>query len=221
MSNLGDARSRISFPAARNEGLLVETVGDETVVYDLASKEAHCLKPLAAAVFTHADGRTSAEELANKVEADLGEPITEAQVREAIAQLEASALLDVPSIAGNGLTRRRMIGKSAATAGGAFVGASLITTILAPAAGATNPSQILGGCSGCRVPPDCATNHCCQPDVKNCNNGCCVGQNNSCQVCTVGGQPLCTVAAADIGGQCPDPSQCPHGTCCSATGGCP
>ena len=209
------ARTVISFPAARSEGVLVETIGDETVVYDLDTKAAHCLKPLAALVFNHADGGTSAEEIAALAEERLGEPITESQVQEAITQLNASALLDAPltPTVGNGLSRRQMIGKSAATAGGAFVGASLITTIFAPTAGAAGASDIPTGCLGCRVPPDCASNHCCQ-GVKECSQGCCVIHDNSCQLCgcdAAGENCKCTVLLAEC------PPVCPAGSCCTTT----
>jgi hypothetical protein len=224
----------INFPAARDEGLLVETVGDETVVYDLESKEAHCLKPLAALVFSSADGKTSAGEIASLAEKQLGEPITEAQVQEAMGQLEASALLLGPAVLndGNGFNRRQMIGRSAVAAGGAFAGASLITSILAPTAMA-GTSQIQPGCSGCGTNHDCAPapgehdGHCCQSTGtpgKTCNAGCCTPTDNSCHVCPAncGAPPApacnCTVDATLLGGSCP--SNCPTGSCCTPIAAC-
>src|SRR5437879_1510583 len=110
-------KTLISFPVPRHEDLLVETIGDETAVYDLESKEAHCLKPLAAVVFTTADGRTSAGEIAARAGERLGEPVTESQVQEAILQLDATGLLDTPlKVHNGGFSRRQMIGKGAAAA---------------------------------------------------------------------------------------------------------
>ena len=236
MWNLGEgrrassSRTMISFPVVREEGLLVETVGDETVVYDLESKEAHCLKPLAAVVFTHADGRTSAEEIAELAAERLGEPITETQVRDAIAQLEASALLDTPLVvhSGNGLSRRQMLGKSAAAAAGTFAGASLITSVMAPVASATGTILPPGACCGpngnCNGGnPRCSSNHCCQTG-KDCNSCKCTDSDNDCSTtqCSspAGSCPSVMVngvstaaCASTSGGKCcyPDPLT---GDCC-------
>src|ERR671935_458869 len=89
-------KTAVSFPAARADGLLIEQIGSETVVYDTEAKQAHCLRGLASVLFTAADGKTSAEDLAAHAEKALGEPVTYIQVQEAIAQLEACALLDTP-----------------------------------------------------------------------------------------------------------------------------
>ena len=177
------SRTVISFPAARGEGLLVETVGDETVVYDLETKEAHCLKPLAAVVFAHADGKTSAKEIASFAEERIGEPITEAQIQEAVAQLEASALLDMPLVVHNGLSRRQMMGKTAAAAG-ALTGASLITSVAAPLAAMSGSGLPPGACCGpaanCNGDNNkCASHHCCQSG-KACNQCKCTDNDNNC-----------------------------------------
>ena len=109
--------TRIKRPVARDEDLLVEHLGDETVVYDNRTKEAHCLSPLAAVVFGQCDGRTTVEGLAELATERLGEPVDEAGVIDALAQLQERDLLAIPPR--DGLSRRQMIGKSAA-AGGAL-----------------------------------------------------------------------------------------------------
>ena len=70
------------------EGLLVETLGDETVIYDLESKEAHCLKELAAVAFAYADGINSSADIAELAGYRLGRPVTEDEVGDSLAQLE-------------------------------------------------------------------------------------------------------------------------------------
>jgi len=132
----GDAvrLNRKKLPVARDEGLLVEHVGDETVVYDNESKEAHCLSPLAAVVFAHCDGRTSVEKLATLAAERLGEPVDAPRVEDALVQLEERDLLAVPPALRGGLSRREMISRSAAAAGSAAFAAPLITSIVAPAA---------------------------------------------------------------------------------------
>lgn len=80
-------------PLAR-AGLLKRTIGDELVVYDSLSHEAHCLNRTAALVFEASDGRRTlagiAAELAERLEADVPESV----VRAALDQLAAVNLLE-------------------------------------------------------------------------------------------------------------------------------
>jgi len=124
-------------PVARKEGLLVELVGDETVVYDAKSKEAHCLSPLTAAVFARCDGDTTIEELTALTAERLGEPVEPSRVLDALAQLEERDLMAVPAKFGDDLSRRDMLRRSAAAAGGVAM-APLITSVVAPNAIAAN-----------------------------------------------------------------------------------
>src|SRR3954469_18592379 len=85
-------------PAARSDGLLIESVGDETVIYDTRSKEAHCLKPLAAIVFEHSDGHATIGDIAKIAAQRLGDPVSDAAVADAVAQLESLDLLQTPLV---------------------------------------------------------------------------------------------------------------------------
>jgi hypothetical protein len=116
-------------PLARSdEGLLVEPIGDETVIYDAESKEAHCLGPLAAVVFANCDGHTTIERLASLSAERLGEPVEVEDVLDALAQLEERELMAVPvTPRGGDLSRRDLMRRSAGVAAGA-----LITTVVAP-----------------------------------------------------------------------------------------
>jgi hypothetical protein len=64
-------------PRARQRGLVVRELDDETVVYDLDRDEAHCLNPAVALVWKHCDGQTTVAEMAaivnEKLEAAAGE----------------------------------------------------------------------------------------------------------------------------------------------------
>jgi hypothetical protein len=119
-------------PVARAEGLLVEPVADETVVYDEKSKEAHCLSPLTAVVFANCDGHTTIEQLASLSAERLGEPVEVASVLDALAQLEERELMAAPAKLRGELSRRDLFQRSAAVAGGAAMGTTLITTVVAP-----------------------------------------------------------------------------------------
>ena len=207
-------------PIARSKDLLIERVGDELVIYDLEDKQAHCLKALAAAVFNHSDGKTAVAEIAAHVESELGSPVSETEVRDAIGQLEASGLLDVPLRVRDGLSRRDAVKRFAfAGATAAFAG-PLITSIAAPSS-AMAQSGIPPGFSGCGQNKDCTSNHCCQSvPGKSCNFSCCVGSNNSCHAVSV------CVGGTNAGNTCTTNSDCPGGTCttsctvCSTDTGC-
>ncbi len=120
-------------PVARDEGLLVEHVADEVVVYDVDGKEAHCLSPLPAVVFTHSDGYRTVEQLAEVASVKLGEDVTAERVVDAISQLEERNLI----VGSSGVSRRQMLRKSA-IAGGVVTAAPLISSVFAPAALAAN-----------------------------------------------------------------------------------
>jgi hypothetical protein len=207
-------KTAISFPAARAEGLLIEQVGNETVVFDVETKEAHCLKGLASVVFTLADGTTSAEDLALAAGEKLSEPVSYAQVQEAITQLEACALLDTPLLVRDGLSRRDLVKKAGYIGAAGAAASPLITSIMTPASALATDSSIPSGCSGCGQNQDCVSNHCCQGvPGKQCNQGCCVGKDNSCHFCgCTSGVCNCTVTPSDI-----DQPACP---CICGTPGC-
>jgi hypothetical protein len=207
----------IERPVARGEGLLVEAVGDETVIYDLGTKEAHCLKPLAAAVFMYADGQNTAAEIAELAAYRLGSPVSEADTSDALTQLGGAGLLDGPLVVQDGVSRRDAL-RRMATVAGVAAAAPLITSIVAPSVALAGASKIPAGCTGCGQNKDCASNHCCQTVAgKSCNESCCVGTDNSCHLTSSGSVNTCTV---QLSGGCPcvcGTSGCsptPDGTCC-------
>jgi Coenzyme PQQ synthesis protein D (PqqD) len=157
------------FPVARSQGLLVEEVDSEKVIFDEETKQAHCLAPLASVVFDHCDGRTSPAELARIASDELTEPISEEHVEQALAQLDDRGLLAtaLPIT----ISRREMVKKSAAYGAAAAAAATLISTVAPPMANAASctstacstNAQCPGntGCAG--GPTHCTTcvNHLC------------------------------------------------------------
>ncbi len=123
-------------PLARSNGLVTETIGAEMIIYDGVSTEAHCLAPLAAAVFAAADGRTSVVDLAAIASAELGEPVDVSSVELALAELEAKDLIVAPP-AGAGVSRREAL-RRAAVLGGAAFAAPLVASLATPAYGAAS-----------------------------------------------------------------------------------
>src|SRR5262245_1862842 len=82
------------YPKARQTGLLIEQVGDDTIVYDEERKEAHSLNRSASIVWTHSDGTRSVEELATVLGTELGAEAPESVAQYAIDELTRANLLD-------------------------------------------------------------------------------------------------------------------------------
>ena len=51
-------------PRMREQGLVVDDLPDEVLVYDLDRHQAHCLNRTAALVWRHCDGQTTVKEIA-------------------------------------------------------------------------------------------------------------------------------------------------------------
>lgn len=142
--------SQQSQPRARTDRVFAEQVEDEAVVYDLDTNVAHALKPLAAAVFTYADGEHTVAEIAELTSSRLGEKVSSEQVEEALAQLENVSLIERPSLdvlTHDPISRRTALKAFLAAGAGTF----LVTSVAAPAALACDCSPASSGIM-------CATN---------------------------------------------------------------
>lgn len=120
-------------PAAQREGLVIEEVGGELVVYDRRRHRAHHLNRAAALVWERCDGRHTVADLAKLLRNKLGGAASEETVSQALEQLGKADLLQErlksPRRAA-GLTRRealRTMGKAAAV-----VMVPLVTSVVAP-----------------------------------------------------------------------------------------
>jgi hypothetical protein len=153
-------------PKQRSNGLLVEELLDETVVYDKARFRAHCLNRVAAHVWKQCNGRTSVAMLARRLRDDLGVAADETMVRLIVEQLEESHLLS----GGAARTKRRSrrdVARQLAVLG--LAGA--VMTIPVPSALAAG-SVGLGG--ACKTATDCAAGLCCCLDNSGGNHNVCI-----------------------------------------------
>ena len=151
-------------PLARKDGLAVEQVQDELLVYDLDRDKAYCLNQTAALVLKQCDGRTSPAAMTKLLQKDLGAKVDEKVVWYALDQLGRHRLLEdkiaLPATLA-GMTRRqhlRALGKVAAVA------VPLVTAVMAPAPAQTASCPPKNGSLGC----PCS-------DFSDCNSRCCVG----------------------------------------------
>ena len=137
-------------PRARTEGLVIKTLADELLVYDLAAHRAHSLNKVAAAVWRLCDGTRDMTAIAAAVFQEVGESVPVDAARYATQSLARAGLLAAP-IARAPVTRRdlmRQLGTAAA------VILPLVTTVTAPTA-AQAASCIALGQLGCTTPSDC------------------------------------------------------------------
>jgi hypothetical protein len=134
-----------SAPRTRREGLVVEHVGAEILVYDLERHRAHCLNPTAALVWSACDGRRDAAAIAREIAREVPEASVEL-VQVALVKLERAHLLAAPA---GGIPRRAALRRLTLAAGLMPV----VSSILVPeAAQAASCSQV-GGC--CASKDDC------------------------------------------------------------------
>lgn len=154
-------------PLARTEGLVINELPEEVVIYDRGSHKAHCLNRTAALVWRRCDGRTTPARMAQLIGRDLRTHVGEDLVRYALEQLAKDGLLTEKVVPGASaaaapgvkLSRRELVRRLGLAA---VVALPLITTVVAP-------TPVEAAASGC---VDCNGILCCPP--ANCVNGACV-----------------------------------------------
>ena len=119
-------------PEARTDGLVIQELADEVLVYDLQRHRAHCLNQTAAWVWKHCDGHATVEDLARGLQTELKTPVHEGIVWLALGQLEKDHLLNgrisrPPAVAG--LSRRELVGQLGLVAA---IALPLVTSIVSP-----------------------------------------------------------------------------------------
>ena len=141
-------------PIARKQGLVIQELPDEVLVYDLERDRAHCLNETAAFVWRQCDGRNSTAQIArtlgNQFSCEVGEKI----VWIALDQLGRNHLLEKqPAVppAMNGLNRRAMV-----RALGIAVTIPLVISITSPTVEAAS------SCPGAGSPCTPGGTPCCQ-----------------------------------------------------------
>jgi hypothetical protein len=151
----------MNMPAARTDGLVVERLSAETLVYDLENDEAHHLNPTAAAVFELCDGQLSLDQLIEQLARQLGQPVGAETVRAAVSLLADRKLLVATPDTREGISRRDVVRKAAKVGAAAAVAAPVIQSIVAP----TPAHAQSAGCSRtgepCQVDEDCCGDRLC------------------------------------------------------------
>ncbi len=135
-------------PTARKEGLVIQELSDEVLVYDLKNNKAHCLNQTAALVWKACDGKNSIGEIVNDVEKQTKGKVSEDFIWLAIDQLNEKNLLDkeiTPKFAGQ---NRRQVLKKIGLA--SMVALPIVASLTAPTAAlAVACSGVVTTCVGC------------------------------------------------------------------------
>lgn len=128
-------------PKSRREGVVAERIGDEVVVLDVRTSEAHYLHPLTSRVWEAADGTRDVDALVEALRAPTAPAVDAEAVRAALEALADAGLLeaeplepvDAPLAAERSLTRRRLL------RGAALSSLAVATLPLSPALAESAP----------------------------------------------------------------------------------
>ena len=145
-------------PEARREGILVQELSGEVLVYDRERNKAHCLNSTAALVWEYCDGKTSVTGIARAIEGRINKPVDEDLIWLGVEQLSKSNLLsERPAlpIHKSGLTRRELMKRIGVAAA---VALPVVTSIIAPTAAQAANCQPAG--AGCTSSAQCCSGVC-------------------------------------------------------------
>lgn len=135
-------------PTARKEGLVIQELSDEVLVYDLNSNKAHCLNQTAAFVWKACNGKNSITEIVNDFEKQTGGKVSEDLVWLAIDQLNEKNLFEkeMPRKF-EGQNRRQVLKKIGLAS---VIALPIVASITAPTAAlAVTCSGTVTSCIGC------------------------------------------------------------------------
>ena len=153
------------YPLARTNGLVVQEVPNEVLVFDMETNEAHCLNETAAMVWKHCDGETSVAKIAEILGNDKGSDVNNEVVWLAIDQLKEHKLLEKhveSKFAGR--SRREVLRKIGMAS---MVALPIIASMAAPTSVLAQTSCLCNGLGQCnQQAPTCPNNAC--------TNGVCV-----------------------------------------------
>lgn len=160
-------------PLARKQGLIVQELPDEVLVYDASTDKAHCLNHTAAMVWKYCDGKTDAAEIAKSLSRDLNAPVKTELVWLALDQLEQEALIEKqvkPALEKAGLSRREVIKRVGLAS---LVALPIVTSMINPMSAHAANCPVTSGCQPGNEPVVC------QGGPGQANEGLCLNACNS------------------------------------------
>ena len=118
-------------PKSRQTKLLIDHVGEETIVYDEERQEAHSLNRAARIVWEGSDGQHTVPELAALVAEKLGIPANDSIVEYALDELARVHLLENGPDGGDQVSRRDAL-RRLSFAGAAAIALPVVLSLAAP-----------------------------------------------------------------------------------------
>lgn len=152
------------FPIARTNGLVVQDVPDEVLVFDLESKKAHCLNQTAAMVWKACDGKSSVSDIARNIASQTGSKVSDDLVWLAIDQLNENDLLETKvSPKFHGTSRRDALKKIGMAS---MIALPIIASLAAPKSVLANTSCVCPSGVGGQGNFECSLQATCQPTCR-------------------------------------------------------
>lgn len=183
-------------PVARKEGLVIQEMADEVLVYDLETNKAHCLNRTAAAIWKSCDGKNTVSDISKLLADTSGAVAGEDIIWLAIDRLNKTNLLEKRLTVDFDNQNRREVIKKVGLA--AVVALPIITSLVAPtvaSAGSTCPAST--GCT-CQFSGTCTAGTPSGTCV--CSSAGGTGTGNCPSTCT--GGCTCNVANASVNATC-------------------
>ncbi|HEX8089009.1 MAG TPA: PqqD family protein [Blastocatellia bacterium] len=143
-------------PEARTEGLVVQHLNDELLVYDQDRHKAHCLNHTAALVWRQCDGKSTASDIAGKLSREVKGGVSTDVVWLALDQLSKTHLLKQRVTSEEGGVSRREVMRRIGI--GAAVALPIVTSIVAPKASQAANCRVSG--AACTASPQCCSGVC-------------------------------------------------------------
>lgn len=156
---------KTQIPVARKEGLVIQEMPDELLVYDLDTNKAHCLNQTASTVWKACNGKNSISDLAQMFGNNGNSSGGEELVWLAIDQLQKNDLLEKEyNLDFNGRSRRDLIKKIGLAS---VIALPVVASLTAPTSAlAANSCLCSGGAPAtCASQPGCPTTCNAGPDV--------------------------------------------------------
>jgi Coenzyme PQQ synthesis protein D (PqqD) len=156
-------KARNAKPIARKQGLVIQELPDEVLVYDLDRDRAHCLNQTAAFIWERCNGRNTSAQIARTLGQHFDSAVDEKVIWLALDQLGRNHLLDsesIPPPSVLGMNRRTMV----RTLGlAAAVALPLVTSIVAPTPTQAATCTPQGG--SCSISAECCSGLTCQSNT--------------------------------------------------------
>jgi hypothetical protein len=184
-------------PKRREKGLLTEELPNETLIYDTATHQVHCLNPVARLVWRQCTGRTSEARMVELLRKELSGEADATVVQLTLEKLGRAGLLEEKPALMAATTRRQATKQLAKLGLGAAV--ALVATIASPSV-ALAQSGVVG--STCNTPNDCLN----MPNLCCCSNP--GGQQGNCGTIISGPKCKAPSLGCSVGGV-------PSATCCN------